>query len=95
MANKPIKCGTAKAWLSSTSLHKFSQALPAPYWGYMDSPLSSSSHLRQQEDLTAALHSAFISYIRYRPDDLRLSMASFVKQSMYLFPNKQAFMLSV
>ncbi len=25
--------GTANAWLSSASLHKFSQALSAPYWG--------------------------------------------------------------
>ncbi|GLX85334.1 hypothetical protein tloyanaT_15860 [Thalassotalea loyana] len=33
--NKPIKRGTAKAWLSSASLHKFSQALSAPYWGVM------------------------------------------------------------
>ena len=31
--NKPIKLGTAKAWLSSASLHKFSQALSASYWG--------------------------------------------------------------
>ena len=31
--NKPIKCGTAKAWLSSTSLHSLAKHLSAPYWG--------------------------------------------------------------
>ena len=33
--NKPIKCGTAKAWLSFAPLHSLAKHLPAPYWGVM------------------------------------------------------------
>ncbi len=33
MPNKPIKCGTAKAWLSFATLHSLAKHLSAPYWG--------------------------------------------------------------